>query len=229
MKKNNILTIFIIVFIIVILTGIVATTIIINKKQEKESINIATTTVGQRQIWNEFLNLNPYLSQITTIPYVEETDLIKLAITSEKVETERIITEEIEQNSLLALGDGYKKSRNNINKYIKNLLGQEEIAYNFVETHIEDDDYLIIGEEYVYYTKIKLPEKIYIAMTYAIENNNYEVLIYEYNVTEENKETLTKMLETGENNEKIETTSKYILTGQIENGTIKINTKTISE
>ena len=64
------------------------------------------------------------------------------------------MTEEIQENPSLTLGDGYKKSKNNINKYIKNLLGKEEIAYNFVDTYAEEDNYLLIGEDYVYFTVI---------------------------------------------------------------------------
>lgn len=218
----------ILIVAILIIIGIIATVIIINKQKNKEKplMDFASTSVEQRKAWNDFLNSNQYLSQIRTIPYIEETDLIKLAITSDNVETERIVTEEIEQNELLSLGDGYKKSKNNINEYLKKLLGKEEMPYSFVETYVEEDNYLIIGEEYVYYTKIELPEKMYIAVTYEIENNNYEVQIYEYDVTEVNKESLTKMLETGDIDEKIAITSRYILTGQIENGNIKISSKT---
>lgn len=218
----------ILIIAILITIGIIATVIIINKQNNKEKplMDFATTSVEQRKLWNDFMNSEPYLSQVTTIPYVNETDLIKLAITSNNIEIERIVTEEIEKNELLSLGDGYKKSKNNINEYLKNLLGQEEIAYNFAETYVEEDNYLIIDEDYVYFTKIQLPEKVYIAVSYEENNNNYEVQIYEYDVTEQNRESLTKMLETGDINKEIEINNKYILTGQIENNNIKITSKT---
>ena len=225
MKKKK--SIILIIAILIIVIGTIATLVIINKQKNKEKplMDFASTSVEQRKVWNSFLNSNPYLSQITTIPYIEETDLIKLAITSDNIETESSVTEEIERNELLSLGDGYKKSKSNINEYLKNLLGQEEVEYNFVDTHVEEDNYLIIDDEYVYFTKIELPEKMYIAVTYEIKDNNYEVQIYEYNITETNKEALTKMIETGEINKEIELNSRYILTGQIENNNIEINTK----
>lgn len=227
MKKKKSIILIIAILIIVILSAIIALVMNnVQKNKKKEILDLASTTVEQRIIWNDFLSSNPYLSQVETIPYISETDMIKLAITCDDVETERIVTAEIEKNELLTLGDGYKKSITNINQYLKELLGQEEIAYNFVETYVEEENYLIIGEEYVYFTKIDLPEKMYIAVEYQIENNNYEVQIYEYDVTEENKEELNKMLETGEIDKEITIANRYILTGQIENGNMKISTKT---
>ena len=226
-NKKSIILLISILIVICIITAIIT---LIKKEESQDNqeivIKLADTTVEQRKVWNDFLNSNPYLSQIKKIPYATETDFIKLAITSDNVERESIEIEEVEQNIILSTGDGYKKSVNNINEYIKNLLGEEEIAYNFVNTYFEKDKYLIIGEEYVYYTKIQIPEKIYIAMSFKTENNNYEVQIYEYDVTEENREELTKMLETGEINENTQTSSKYTLTGQIENNNIKILSKT---
>lgn len=222
-KKN----IFIIITILIIICAVIATIIIKNIGNNKEKlINVAETTKEQRTLWNNFLNSNPYLSQIEEISeYMDETDLIKLAITSDNIETERIVTEEIQKNPSLTLGDGYKKPRSNIKEYLKELLGNEELAYNFVKTHAEEDNYLIIGEDYVYFTKIKLPEKIYIAVKYEEKNGKYEVQIYEYDVTEENRQILTSMFETGNINKEIEITSRYILKGQIENEKIKIDTK----
>lgn len=220
-KKSIIL----IVAVLIIVIGIIVA-VIINKQKNNAKAIVASTTKEQRSVWNDFLCSNSYVSQINIIPCIEQTDLIKLAITSDSVETERIVTEEIKENELLTLGDGYKKSKNNINEYLKNLLGQEEAAYNFVETYVEEDNYLIISEEYVYFTKIQLPEKVYIAVTYEEKDNNYEVQIYEYDVTEENRESLTKILETGEINKEISISNRYILTGQIEGENIKITGKT---
>jgi len=225
MKKKSIFLIIGLVTIIVV--SVIIGLIIKNmQKNKKETVvALANTSVEQRKVWNEFLNMNPYLSQINMDSYLKDVDLIKLAITSDNVEIENIVTEEIEERPLLSMGDGYKKSINNINEYLKSFLGVEEVAYNFVETYVEEDNYLIIGEEYVYFTKIELPEKIYIAINYKNENNKYEVEIYEYNVTESNKEILIKMLETGEIIGEIETSNKYVLTGQIENQNIKISSK----
>lgn len=224
-KKN----VFILITIIVIILVIVTILVLNNKQKNSETaiIRTAETTEQQRVLWNDFLIYNPYLSQIEEVHlFWDETDLIKLALTCEGVETERIATQEIEENYTLTLGDGYKKSKNNINEYLKKLVGQEEIAYNFVDTYSEEYNYLMIGDEYVYFTKIELPQKIYIAVKYKEENINYEVEIYEYDVTQENNETLMEMLRTGEVNEQIQTANKYILKGQIENGNIKITTKT---
>lgn len=220
--------IFIIIAILIIICAIIVTVIVKNiGNNNQELMKIAETTQEQRIMWNDFLNLNPYLSKIQNISeYIDGTDFIKLAITSDNVQTEKIVTEEIQKNPLLTLGDGYKKSKDNINKYLKNLLNKENIAYNFVDTYAEEDNYLLIGEAYVYYTKIELPEKIYMAVKYKEQNGKYEVQIYEYDVTEANRESLTSMLETGNINEEIAITSRYILTGQIENKNIKIDTKT---
>lgn len=225
MKKKKIFLI--IIAILIIICAIIAIIIVKNVENNKqELVKTAETTNEQRKVWNEYLNSNPFISQIENISeYIDGTDLIKIAITSDNVETERIVTEEIQKNPSLTLGDGYKKSKSNINKYIENLFSKEDIAYNFVETYIEEDNYLIIGEDYVYFTKIKLPEKIYIAVKYKEEKGEYEVQIYEYNVTELNRGSLMTMLETGNINEEITINSRYILTGQIENEKIKIDTK----
>lgn len=226
MKKKK--SIFIIITLLIIICAIIATIILRNiGNNNQELVKIAETTQEQRTLWNDFLNSNPYLYQLENISeYIDGTDLIKLAITSDNVETERIVTEEIQKNPSLTLGDGYKKSKSNINKYIENLFGDEDIGYNFVDTYAEEDNYLLIGEDYVYFTKIELPEKIYIAVKYEEKNGKYEVQIYEYDVTDANRESLISMLETGNINEEIVITNRYILTGQIENENIKIDTKT---
>lgn len=226
--KNKKIIILVAIIIIIITAGIVFLTI---KKQDNNDIIIkdAETTAEQRKIWNNFLNSNPYLSQISSFSeakYISDSDLLKLAINSENISIEYIVTEEIDENSLLSLGDGYKKSKNNINKYLKEILNIDELAYNFVETYVEEDNYVLINEEYVYFTKIELPEKIYLAVEYNEQNGKYEVQIYEYDVTEENRETLRKMLETGKINNTVNTSNRYILTGQIENENIKIKAKT---
>ncbi len=223
-KKN----IFVIIAILIIIFAIIATIIVNNIGNNNEGlVNIAETTIEERTLWNDFLNSNPYLSQIETISeYIDETDLIKLALTSDNVEIERIVTEEIEKNPLLTLGEGYKKSRENINKYLSNILSKEDLSYNFIDTYVEEDNYLLIGEDYIYYTKIEIPEKIYIAVNYKEENKNYEVQIYEYDVTEKNKAILTSMIETGDINRKVKTINKYTLVGNVENDNIKITGKT---
>lgn len=227
LMKNKKSIIIIISILIIIIT--IATILIIKKagNNNQKLVKTAETSIEQRTLWDNFLNSNPYLSQIENISeYINDTDLIKLAITSDNVETERIVTEEIQKRHSLSLGDGYKKSKNNINQFLKEILNQENIAYNFVDTYVEEDNYLIIGEDYVYFTKIGLPEKIYIAVKYEEKNGKYEVQIYEYNVTEANRENLKSMLETGNINKEIAITSKYIFTGQIESEKIKIDTKT---
>ena len=231
MKNKRI--IFVLIAIIVVFLVIVTILILNNKPNNeqkgsgKEIIKTAETTEQQRIFWNDFLIYNPYLSQIEEVQlFWDDIDLIKLALTCDAVETERIVTEEIEANYALTLGDGYKKSKNNINEYLRKLVGQEEITYNFVETYAETNNYLMIGEEYVYFTKIDMPEKIYIAVKYKEENSNYEVEIYEYNATQENRQVLDEMLQSGNINEQMEVANKYIITGKIESENVKITTKT---
>ena len=108
---------------------------------------------------------------------------------------------------------------------MENIFGKEEIAYNFVDTYVEEDNYLIIGEDYVYFTKIELSEKVYIAVKYEEKKGKYEVQIYEYDVTEFNRESLISMLETGNINEEITITNRYVLKGKIENEKIRIDSK----
>lgn len=214
---------------VVIAIAIILTTILLVKRENNTTIKNENTTAEQRNIWNDFLNANPYLSQILEFnetKYISDNDLIKFAITSKSIETEYIVTEEINKNSLLSLGDGYKKSKSNINKYLKEILNIDEIEYNFIETYVEEDNYLLVEEEYVYYTNVELPEKIYLAVEYGEKKGKYEVKIYEYNVTDENREILNEMLETGEINNNVKPSNKYILTGQIKNENISINTKT---
>ena len=219
--------IFIIIAILIIICAVIATMIFKGRgNNNQELVKSAETTTEQRTLWNDFLNANPYLSHIDNIDeYIDGTDLIKLAITSDNVETERIVTEEIQINPSLTLGDGYKKSKNNINRYMENIFGKEEIAYNFVDTYVEEDNYLIIGEDYVYFTKIELSEKVYIAVKYEEKKGKYEVQIYEYDVTELNRESLVSMLETGNINEEITITNRYVLKGKIENEKIRIDSK----
>lgn len=214
---------------VVITIAIILTTILLVKRENNTTIKKENTTAEQRNTWNDFLNANPYLSQILEFnetEYISDNDLIKFAITSENVETEYIVTEEINKNSLLSLGDGYKKSKSNIKKYLKEILNIDEIAYNFVETYVEEDNYLFVEQEYVYFTNIELQEKIYLAIEYGEKNEKYEVKIYEYDVIDENRELLNEMLETGEINNSVKTSNQYILTGQIKNGNISINAKT---
>lgn len=222
MKNKKILILIAVVITIVI----ILTTILLVKRENNTTIKKENTTAEQRNTWNDFLNANPYLSQILEFnetEYISDNDLIKFAITSENVETEYIDAEEIEQNPVLTYGEGYKKSKKNINEYLKNFLGKEELAYNFVETYLEEDKYLLVDNNYIYFTKIDLPEKIYIAVKYEEKEGNFEVEIYEYDVTDETREELKTMLETGIANDNAK--SKYALTGQNENGNIKLNSK----
>ena len=110
-KKKSIILMIAILIVICIISAITVT--LIKKEKTKNNkevvIKLADTTVEQRKVWNDFLNSNPYLSQIQTIPYLEDTDFIKLAITSDNVVTERIVREEIEEKPSLTMGDGYKK------------------------------------------------------------------------------------------------------------------------
>lgn len=218
-----------ILIVVVIIIAIIAITLLLIKREKNTTIKNENTTVEQRNTWNNFLNSNSYLSQISSFSeskYILDNDLLKLAVTSENIPIEYIVTEEIDANPLLSLGDGYKKSKNNINNYLKETLNIDELAYNFVETYAEEDNYILIDEEYVYFTKMELQEKIYIAVKYEEQKEKYEVQIYEYNITDENSEILNKMLQTGKINDNIKISNKYILTGQIKNGNISINTKT---
>lgn len=228
-KKNIILLIVLIVLIII--TIIFAN--LLNKEEKEpeiENIQRGATTLEQRNLWNEFLNENPYLSQITEIItehiMMSETDLLKIALTTENVPTERIVKEEIQNNYMLTEGEGYKKSKSKIDEYLLQILGLEELRYNFVDTFAENGKYIIIDDDYVYFTEIDVPEKIYIAKSYGTEGTNYEVEIYEYNVTSENVSTLKNMLATGNIDNTVNVYNKYILSGEMVDNNIKINTKT---
>ena len=122
MKNKKI--IFIIIARLIIICAIVAIVIVKTIGNNKQKlVTVAETTQEQRKLWNNFLNSNSYLSQIENISeYIDVTDLIKIAITSDNVETERIVTEEIQENPSLTLGDGYKKSKNKVVFFFLTLL-----------------------------------------------------------------------------------------------------------
>lgn len=228
-KKNIILIIVLIVLIIITIIFVN----LLNKKEKEpeiESIKREATTLEQRNLWNDFLNENPYLSQITEINeqhvMMLDTDLLKVALTTENIPTERIVKEEIQNNYMLTEGEGYKRSKSKIEEYLLQILGLEELKYNFVDTFVENGEYLIISADYVYFTEIDVPEKIYIAKSYGTEGTNYEVEIYEYNVTSENVSTLKNMLATGNIDNTVNVDNKYILSGEMVDDNIKINTKT---
>lgn len=185
-----------------------------NKIDNKELVDEVTTTIEERNLWNTFLKQNPYLSAIGTIEedkYILETDLIKLAITSENVPLDYINAEEIEENPVFSIGDGFKKSQEEIDIYLEKILGKKGIAYNFVDTYVEEDNYLIVGDEFVYFTKLNLPEKIYILVNLEQEEDICTAEIYEYDYTEKNKEKLDEMLETGKIDKKINLSNKYTI------------------
>ena len=227
MNKTN--KILIIILSILIIIAIVVGIMIFsgNDNEQDNGPEIASTTVEERKAWSKFLRANPYLSEleITEGYLLDDTDLIKLAISSEEIKTERIVTSEIQKTPTLSKGDGYKKSIESINKYIETRIANAKIAYNFVETYLEGEQYLLLGEEYVYYTKIDLPKREYIAMDLKKDGNNFEAKIYEYETNDENKNQVKEMLENGTINPEIQKSKTYTITGTMDNEDIRISTK----
>lgn len=226
MNKTNKILIIILV-ILLIIAGVVCFKALDNEEQPREELTTATTTVEEREVWSDFLKKNPYVSEIEvaeSLP-LSDTDLIKLAITSEEVETEYVVTEEIIERPTLTQGEGYKKSKENVEEYIKKVFNINNISYNFIETYVEGEQYLILGEEYIYYTEIELSEKEYILMELKKDGNNFEALIYEYEVNENNRSAITEMLESGVTKTEINKSKTYTITGTMSNEDICILTK----
>lgn len=204
---------------IIILTGLSIALFKLLKGENKSYGDItdtATTTLEDREKWNEFLQKNPYISEMGE-GFLDDTDIIKTAISSENVELEYITTEEIDEMSELSLGEGYKKSINNINEFAKKTFNIDEVSYNFVDTYIDEESYLLIGNEYVYFTKIDLPERVYVLVNLDTEENNYKAEIYEYEINENNSTEVNEMLENGKINKSINISKKYTITGTMEN------------
>ena len=226
-KRNKILIM--ILIILIIITGILIFKIIKNDNVStiNNNLTVATTTLEERKVWNSFLKSNPYISEIEMdekLP-ISDTDLIKLAITSENVETEYIVTEEILIEPNLSKGEGYKKSKENIEKYVKQTFSKNNIAYNFAETYVDGEEYLIINEEYVYFTEIDLIEKEYILMVLEKEANAFEAIVYEYEINDSSRSEIEKMLESGNINQAINKSNEYKLTGTINGNNICVLTK----
>lgn len=229
MKLKNGLILILSIFLVLLLIFISK---ILLKNNENQNI-VATTSEEERVFWNNFLNASPYIGEVEDIYSIEslndETEILKIALMANDVNTEYIDEDDIDSNFMLTLGDGYKKSIKEIDKYLKSLLNIESFSYNFVDTYAEEDNYIMISEEYVYFTKIDVPEKVYIAMNYKIENEEYEVEIYEYIVTEENKNQLEEMLKTGEIPSNIEKNNNYIIKGINKENEIQITYKYTKE
>ena len=227
-KRNKILIVVLIILLIV--TGILFFKILKNNKKDdsiNENLTVATTTSEERKLWSDFLKSNPYISEIEmdeNLP-ISDTDLIKLAITSEKVKTEYIVTDEIIKEPNLSKGEGYKKSKENIERYIQETFNKNKIAYNFAETYVEGEEYLILNEEYVYFTEIDLKEKEYILMIWEQEGNAFEAIVYEYEINDSNRSEIEKMLENGNINQTINKSKAYKLTGTINGNNICVITK----
>lgn len=230
MKKKKIC----ILIVILIIIALIITGIIIGVLYNKKNTEYATTSLDERKMWNEYLNNNPYLYEFDKLPInaimPPSEKLLKLAITSKDVRTEEITEEEKKENVIFKRENSYKKSKKEIEKYLKDYVGVEFIQYNLVNTFVEDDEYLIIGEDYVYYSETTLPEKIYIATEYEYyeEENEYKVTIYEYDVTSDNKKTLNKMLESGKIKKNIQA-KKYELTGTKGDSGITVSTKIMKD
>lgn len=214
--------------IIILLIIIIAICFIIKLYfNNKNKIQIATTSYEERILWNDILNDNKYLSEMYKLHklLMDRTGLVKIALVSDKVETEYINEEDISKNYLLTEGEGYKKSIKNINKYLEDNFDQGELEYNMVDTYVDGGSYLVIDDSYVYFTKIDVTEKIYIAVDYTIDKKEYIAIIYEYDITEDNKEKLNQMLETGNIDTRIEKADEYKIKGKIKDGKIQIHYK----
>lgn len=216
----------IIIFIIIIISMCFAVILYLGNKN-KDNIKIVSTTYDERILWNDILNDNKYLAEIDRLHkiYKDITGLVKIALVSDKIKTEYINEEDIKANYFLTEGEGYKKSIQEISKYLEENFGQTSLEYNFVETYSENGNYLIMDENYVYFTKIDMPEKVYIAVDYNREGNDYVAKIYEYDITDDNQEVLNEMLETGNIDIRINRSNEYKIKGKIEDGKIKIHYK----
>lgn len=222
--------IFILIILLILILAIIFFT---SRLFLKNNIIIATTSEEERIFWDNVLKNSPYIGEIKNIYPIEmlndRTEILKIALATDDVKIEYINEEDISKKFVLTEGDGYKKSKKEISKYLKSLLNMEKFQYNVVNTYSENGEYIIMDEEYVYFTKIKVPEKIYIAINYKAEDEKYEVEIYEYLVTEENRSELEEMLKTGEISSKIEKNNNYKIRGTYQGDKIKINYKYTNE
>ena len=110
-------------------------------------------------------------------------------------------------------------------EYIQETFNKNKIAYNFAETYVEGEEYLILNEEYVYFTEIDLKEKEYILMILEQEGNAFEAIVYEYEINDSNRSEIEKMLENGNINQTINKSKAYKLTGTIKGNNICVITK----
>lgn len=223
-KKNKLLIIIFAIMVIILITVLVV--ISISKKQKEENKITVNTDVNQRVLINDFLQNNPYISSMNDFEegFISDTDIVKSAIYSNDVELEYIVTEEIVENEILSTFEGNKKSIENIRQYSKEVFGRENLALNFVETYFNDSGFLIINEEYVFFSKQEQPEKVYMAVSQTKQNDLLELEIYEYTVNQ-NKEKLDEMIQTGVIDENIPTSNKFVIKIKIENEKISVISK----
>ena len=216
---------FIIGLILIIVITVLAVITIIQKNKE-EKADFEKTDLSHRILINDFLQKNPYISIMDNFEegLVSDTDIVKAAIYSNDVELEYIVTEEIKQNEILSTFEGYKKSIENINKYAKNVFNRENLELNFIDTYYNENGYLLLNEEFVYFSEQKHPEKIYVAVGQKKQEDVLQVQIYEYTVNE-NKEKLENILQTGVIDESIVTSNKFVIQIKIENEKISIISK----
>lgn len=221
--------IILIIIMCIILVGLSIALFKLLKDEKEISTEVvkATTTLEDRKKWNDFLHKNPYISELEDV-FFSDTDIIKAAISSEDIELEYVITEEIDEIPELSVGEGYKKSKKNINEYAKKIFNIESISYNFIDTYVKEKEekYLIIGEDYVYFTKIELPQKEYILVNLDKKGNNYNADIYEYEINENNSTKVKEMIESGIIDKDIDANSKYTITGIVEGEEICVLSKT---
>ena len=221
-KANNKLKIIIISVIAIILLVILI--IIVNKKTLKN----VNTTFEERIKWNNYLNEISYLSELKTLPVniisPPSDTLVKIALTSSLVKEYELTEKDRKDYAIPKNQVVHKKSIKEINKFKKKKFNVPFITYNDVKTYIEKDSFLIIGYDYIYYTKIKQNKKIFIPIDVKYEDDKYSVLIYEYIVNSNKEKRIKKMLKTG----KIRTTiacNKYYLSGIIKDNNITVTNK----
>ena len=190
----------------------------------------ANTTYKERKMWNDFLNDNPYLTKVDSWNK-EELHLwgiyaIPLAMTSNEVPKEKITKEDLELFPEFSVVPGYKKSMQEINKYVLRILNTtlKEITASRTHTYMNNDSYFIIQEDYVYSSELEVPNNIYIAMDYELNDKNYTVTIYEYNKDKISNWKQKRMLKKGKVNSK-KKHKEYILKGIINDDMIKILSK----
>jgi hypothetical protein len=97
------------------------------------------------------------------------------------------------------------------------------ISYNFIETSTTGN-VLLIDEEFVYYT-LPTSKNMFFVQELEEVNGKIKLIVFEFNVTENNLEYLEDCLNKGELPKKEKSSGKYSMIFLKENGTNKLVSK----